>query len=111
MTDSVTPAASTAPSAEYEDEDYDVVNAERIDGVEEDDDDTADEDADVEDTPFEEEEDEDVCFALDLPMLAIGLRRCNSMCATTNFRIQSSTFVKFGCVGWIGSCKERAGEI
>jgi hypothetical protein len=67
MTESVTPAPSTAPSAEYEDEDYDVVNAECIDGVE-DDEDTADE-HDFEDTPFEEEEDQDVCFALSLNWL------------------------------------------
>jgi hypothetical protein len=48
MGDSVTPAAS-----EYEDEDFDVVNAERIEGVE-DDDDTADEDP--QDVAYEEDE-------------------------------------------------------
>jgi hypothetical protein len=43
MTDSVTPGASTAPSGEYDDDDY--LNAERLEGVE-DDEDTADEDPD-----------------------------------------------------------------
>lgn len=51
--DGTTPAGSTAPSAEYEDEDYDVVNAERIEGVE-DDEETAEEDP--EDVGYEDEE-------------------------------------------------------
>jgi hypothetical protein len=52
MADSATPVGSTAPSAEYEDEDFDVVNAERIEGVEEDED-TADEDP--QDVAYEED--------------------------------------------------------
>jgi hypothetical protein len=44
MVDSVTPGASTAPS-ELDDDDYDVVNAEQLDGVD-DDEETNDEDVD-----------------------------------------------------------------
>jgi hypothetical protein len=44
---SITPGASTAPSgAEYDDDDYDVVNAEQIEGVAADDDDENTEDVD-----------------------------------------------------------------
>ena len=62
MTDNNTPAGSTAPSAEYEDEDYDVVNAERIEGVD-DDDETAD------DEPEDVDYEEDVRF--DVPPWAV----------------------------------------
>lgn len=44
---SITPGASTAPSgADYDDDDYDVVNAEQIEGVAADDDDENTEDVD-----------------------------------------------------------------
>ena len=44
---SITPGASTAPSgADYDDDDYDVVNAEQIEGVTADDDDENTEDVD-----------------------------------------------------------------
>jgi hypothetical protein len=51
MADTNTPIGSTAPS-EYEEEDFDVVNAERIEGVE-DDEDTAEEDP--QDVAYEDE--------------------------------------------------------
>lgn len=47
MVDSVTPGASTNPSgADYDDDDYDVVNAEQIEGVAAEDDDENTEDVD-----------------------------------------------------------------
>lgn len=102
---SITPGASTAPSgADYDDDDYDVVNAEQIEGVAADDDDENTEDVD------EVASDDDIVrpprvVAPTMPArLAWVLAACMDVRNTV-----ASCFSGFRGAGSAGSCAERAG--
>ena len=88
MAGTATPADSTAPSAEYEDEDFDVVNAEQIEGVE-DDEETAD-DADPQDVAYEDE--------TDVRSNRECVRACSSCCVNARRSCSGSVTYHIQCL-------------
>ena len=92
----MTGTATPENASEYEDEDFDVVNAERIEGVD-DDEDTAEE-HDPEDAPYEE--DEDV-----RPVPALGLA-----CVAASETMAAHTPLQVANVQLNGACLQDAAE-